>query len=473
MERYTIYLLDLETFNVYNEKHTNDYEDAKDIAINMLLNNQFDSDADWTDDAVITAIDDAEKINTRDWQTAAFGLLPYEEVRNIANQDFNGYIQIDKNYNSKQLYESIMSGIYNALNEEFSEGTKKRRPRITRIAPDVENTNKLSFSTSKPTIGRLFNEDTDVLSMEQKNTIIQAFRLKIYKDNNYPINIVTNMQYIYNNFRYAVKEMGFINNLNRINKDIIMSYLNLTDYTLFLKDFRKCFHYIQSTKLWKEHHLDDYIILKTIDQIKAEKMEAERIKQLEIERKYAEQREQKQIEHNQKIIEAITKNKEFKKQAEAEYIKIDTQLCDDNCEQFIISELDYETLQYYSLCDFENDGYMYKVCRPCRPSNQIESNGENMNAQAMVYKITKELANSNSENAITSSIRKSYIEHLPETLEDNSELINYYYVSAISLYAYLKKYTDGDALTNKANKDYIWNKFTRNYIEGYVEYINN
>lgn len=73
------------------------------------------------------------------------------------------------------------------------------------------------------------------------------------------------MQYIYNNFRYAVKEMGFINNLNRINKDIIMSYLNLTDYTLFLKDFRKCFHYIQSTKLWKEHHLDDYIILKTID----------------------------------------------------------------------------------------------------------------------------------------------------------------------------------------------------------------
>lgn len=59
-----------------------------------------------------------------------------------------------------------MSGIYNALNEEFSEGTKKRRPRITRIAPDVENTNKLSFSTSKPTIGRLFNEDTDVLSME-------------------------------------------------------------------------------------------------------------------------------------------------------------------------------------------------------------------------------------------------------------------------------------------------------------------
>lgn len=91
----------------------------------------------------------------------------------------------------------------------------------------------------------------------------------------------------------------------------------------------------------------------------------------------------------------------------------------------------------------------------------------------MVYKITKELANSNSENAITSSIRKSYIEHLPETLEDNSELINYYYVSAISLYAYLKKYTDGDALTNKANKDYIWNKFTRNYIEGYVEYINN
>lgn len=101
MERYTIYLLDLETFNVYNEKHTNDYEDAKDIAINMLLNNQFDSDADWTDDAVITAIDDAEKINTRDWQTAAFGLLPYEEVRNIANQDFNGYIQIDKNYNSK------------------------------------------------------------------------------------------------------------------------------------------------------------------------------------------------------------------------------------------------------------------------------------------------------------------------------------------------------------------------------------
>jgi len=117
MKRYSIYLMDLETFNVYDDPaYTDDLEEAKQIAINMVKHAKFDHNYDFVDNAFIVSIDDNKYQMTYDWQILSYGVLPYEEVKNIAGQDFNGYTQIDNSGLEQRIYESVMTGIQNAFN---------------------------------------------------------------------------------------------------------------------------------------------------------------------------------------------------------------------------------------------------------------------------------------------------------------------------------------------------------------------
>jgi len=98
--RYTIYLVDAETLNVYGDcEYADDIEDAKKIAINLVTNTVFDQqkgDYDYPD-AVVAAVDDNEYEMTKDWQKLAFGKMSVEELTEIAGNHFNGYTQININ----------------------------------------------------------------------------------------------------------------------------------------------------------------------------------------------------------------------------------------------------------------------------------------------------------------------------------------------------------------------------------------